>query len=271
MSLGLRFVGYDEGNQTLGLYHTDQPGPRWQISLAELPLARDLQRLGPDRALVGFDRGWFEVEISTGAVLSTVDRWKDVTSVRRLDNGETLVTGLNLAGLSGIVVLTVAPDGAVTRIARRDGDYVRMLRPTASGTYLLCVNDHILETRTDLSALRRLEAPGFRHAWLTHRYPDGSTLVAGGYGGFFARFDPEGTLTTTFGAAGQTPGEVAPNFWAAFQVLDDGRIAAANWQGHGPGNGAKGRQLVVFSPEGQVLDSWSDPGRISSLQGLLVV
>ena len=67
------------------------------------------------------------------------------------------------------------------------------------------------------------------------------------------------------------PDEVSPFFYATFQVLDDGRVMVANWQGHGPENGHKGRQLLEFSAAGKLLNSWSDPHKISSLQGILIL
>jgi hypothetical protein len=55
-----------------------------------------------------------------------------------------------------------------------------------------------------------------------------------------------------------------------FEPLPDGGFLVANWQGHGPDNGAKGRQLIHFGPDGRYLDSCSLPG-VSSLQGILVL
>ena len=99
----------------------------------------------------------------------------------------------------------------------------------------------------------------------------GSTLTSGGYGPFMARFDKTGALTSTFGGSGEVPPEVSPNFYASFELLPDGGVLVANWQGHGEGNGEKGRQLVEFDAQGEYRDSWSDPARISSLQGILLV
>ncbi len=271
MTLHRQFLGYDEGKQTLGYYDTDQPGEGWTIDLAPLPQPRDLQRLGPEKALAGFDRGYFEVEISTGKVVKVLDRWKGVTSVHRNPDGSTLVTGVNLEGQIGVVVLTLDPKDTVVSIARREGTYVRLMRLTPAGTYLLCTDDHILETRVDLTEIRKLVAPGFRHAWMPHRFADGTTLVSGGYGAFMARFDALGKLVQTFGGVGTVPEEVAPFFYATFQVMEDGVIVAANWQDHGPGNGHKGRQLVEFTADGTYRGGWSDPVRISSLQGILVL
>jgi len=268
---GHRFLGYDEGHQQLGLFDTGRPGGGWTLSLAELPLARDLQRTSAQRALVGFDRGYFEVDLTTGQPTKVVDRWTGVTSVRRQSDGTTLVTGIDLEGGRGITVLTLNGYDAVVRVARREGTYVRLLRTTPEGTWLLGADDHFLETDTDLKEIRRLAAPGFRHAWMAHRFDDGTTLVSGGYGPFLALFDREGTLTKTFGGRDRVPAEVSPNFYASFEILSDGGILVANWQGHGAANGAKGRQLVEFSPDGTLRGSWSDAERISSLQGILVL
>jgi len=271
LSPSRRFIGYDEGRQTLGWYDTARPDEGWTLSLADLPQPRDLQRQGPDRLLACFDRGFFEVEIATGRVLSVTDRWTGVTSVRRRPDGGTLVTGVNLEGREGVTVLTLSPAGEVVSAAVRPGTYVRLLRTTPQGTYLLCCDDHILETGPDLAEVRRLAAPGFRHAWMSHRFTDGSTLVSGGYGAFLARFDAAGRLTETLGGAGTVPAEVVPHFYAMFEVLDDGSILAANWQGHGPDNGTKGRQLVHLAADGRFRGAWSNPARISSLQGLLLL
>jgi hypothetical protein len=273
-----RFLGIDEGRARLSLYDTAEGGPSsaplWTRELADYPLCRDLQRLGPDLALVGFDRGFFELEISSGRITRLSAPWKNVTAARRLDDGTTLVTGLDLDGGSGVTVLSLDPELRVAHVARREGDYVRLMRPAgtgASGSYLLCTNDHILETTTELAPIRKLAAPGFLHAWKAERLADGSTLVSAGYGAFMAHFDAAGALAQTFGGKGDVPPEIEPNFYATFQVLDDGRLLVANWEGHGPGNGRKGRQLLEFSPAGEFIGSWSDPERISSLQGILVL
>jgi hypothetical protein len=265
-----RFLAIDEGRQMLFLIDTDQPQPAWSLDLKELPLARSMQRLGADRALVGFDRGFFELDMTTGKVLRVVDRWSHVTSVWR-EGEATLVTGTELEGIPGVVVLRVDGEGRVFGHASRPGDYVRLMQPGDHGTYLLCTNDHILETSSDLQGLRRFAAEGFLHAWKAERLPDGSTLVSAGYGAFMARFSADGSLAGTFGRAQDLPPEIAPFFYATFQLRADGRLLVANWQGHGPDQGAKGRQLVEFTAEGRFHGSWSAPDVISSLQGLLLL
>ena len=271
MTLNHTLLAIDEGRQRISLIDTTRSGAIWTRELADFPLARDMQRLDDDRVLIGFERGFFELRIGTGEVLAACERWSDVTSACRLDDGTTLVTGYNLDGTEGINVLTLDRHNALVRSARRDGDYVRLMRRTAEGGYLLCMNDHILETDGALNEVRQLRAPGFVHAWKAERCADGTTLVSAGYGGFMARFDAQGELQSTFGGEQEVPAGVAPFFYATFQQLDDGRLLVANWQGHGPDNGKKGQQLLEFDGAGRLRGSWSSPEEISSLQGILIL
>lgn len=271
MTLKHRFLGIDEGKQRLWLIDTTQPDYGWSLDLADYPLARDMHRLDDTTVLVGYDRGFFEIDITTGKVLRAKDGWTEVTGVSRLRDGSTLVAGFNLDGLGGVNVVTLDPALNVVNTARRDGDYVRLMRTTPAGTYLLCTNDHVLETTPDLVPVRTLRAEGFLHAWMAQRQKDGTTLVSAGYGAFMAVFGADGQLLRTFGGPSQMPDDVAPFFYACFQVLANGNLLVANWQGHGPDNGHKGRQLLEFSPAGELLGTWSDAQRLSSLQGLLVL
>jgi hypothetical protein len=266
-----RLLGIDEGRQQLSLIDTTQAGAAWTIDLADYPLARDMQRLDPERVLVGYDKGFFVLEIATGAVLGNCARWTDVTAVTRRDDGFTLVTGFNLDGNGGINVLTLDQDLNLVHTAFREGDYVRLMRATPEGNYLLCMNDHILETTPMLRSVRRFAAPGFEHAWKAERRGDGTTLVSAGYGAFMALFDANGELVKTFGGAEEVPAEVAPFFYASFVQLPEERLLVANWQGHGPDNGDKGCQLLEFDRDGVLAGTWSGGAWISSLQGILVL
>ncbi len=243
----------------------------WTLDLSDYPLARDLQRLDRHRVLVGFDRGFFELEIETGRVLAMCDRWTEVTSAHRRADGSTLVTGFNLDGSGGVNVLTLDAAARLSGVARRDGDYVRLMRVTPDGSYLLCTNDHILETTPELTAIRRFAVDGLEHAWKAERLQDGTTLVSAGYGAFLVLFDRAGNVLRRFGAAAQVSARVAPFFYATFQHLANGHLLVANWQGHGADNGHKGQQLLEFDTSARVIGTWSSPERISSLQGILPV
>lgn len=271
MTITRRLLAIDEGRQQLSLVDTATDTFIWTLDLREYPLARDLHRLDDRRALVGYDRGFFELEIDSGRILDNCARWQDVTAVHRRPDGHTLVAGYNLDGSGGINVLTLDPERKLVHTARRDGDYVRLMRVTPTGTFLLCCNDHILETTQELQEIRRFAAPGFEHAWKAERADDGSTLVSAGYGAFMALFDEGGALVQRFGGAAELPPRIAPFFYATFQHIPGGGLLVANWQGHGPDNGHKGAQLLEFDAERRLVATWSAPGRISSLQGILTV
>ena len=266
-----RLLGIDEGRQHMSLIDTAAAAPLWVIDLEAYPLARDMQQLDAQRVLVGYERGFFELETGTGRILADCARWSGVTAVTRRADGCTLVTGFDLDGQGGINVLTLDRDLNLVHSAHREGDYVRLMRTTAQGSYLLCMNDHILETTPELVELKRFAAPGFEHAWKAERLDDGSTLVSAGYGAFMARFDADGQPVARFGGAADAAPEVAPFFYASFAQLPEGRLLVANWQGHGPDNGAKGRQLLEFDSAARLTGSWTGGAWISSLQGILVL
>jgi hypothetical protein len=264
-----RLLTIDEGHQRMWLVDTSTDTFHWQVDLGDFPLARDMQRLDAQRALVGYDHGFFELDIESGRVLKSCARWTEVTSVHRRADGCTLVTGYNLDGTKGVNVLTLDTDLQIIDIARRDGDYVRLMRPTPENTYLLCTNDHIVETSLQLVEIRRFAVPGFAHAWKADRLAEGRTLVSAGYGTFMALFDSAGNCIKRFGTPDQVPVGVEPYFYATFHQLENGNLLVANWQGHGPDNGSKGEQLLEFNAAHQLIGTWSSPDRISSLQGIL--
>lgn len=266
-----RLLAIDEGRQQMWLIDTGSDTFHWRIDLADFPLARDMQRLDAQRVLLGYDRGFFELDIESGRILKSCARWTNVTAVHRRNDGCTLVTGFDLDGTGGVNVLTLDADQQIVDIARRDGDYVRLMRTTPDHTYLLCTNDHIVETSPQLLEIRRFSTPGFEHAWKAERLADGRTLVSAGYGAFMALFDATGDCIERFGAADRMPAGVDPFFYATFHQLDNGNLLVANWQGHGPDNGHKGAQLLEFDAARQLVGVWSAPDRISSLQGILPV
>lgn len=109
------------------------------------------------------------------------------------------------------------------------------------------------------------------HAWKSLRLPNGNLIVTAGYGAFVVELDPSGKIVRKFGSKDQMPEKVRPFFYAMFQLLPTGNLVLANWQGHGPGSGQSGVQLLEFNAEGDIVWSWSKAELISSLQGVLVL
>jgi hypothetical protein len=264
------FLAIDEG---LGhLLHVDESNPsrNWIVPIPH-PQARDMQLIGDGRVLIGHHHGWCEYDIAGGTLLDDFADYEGVTAVRRQADGSTLVAGVDVAGSSGVVVLRL--DAGRREIGRTvyAGDYVRLIRQTEQGTYLMSCNDRIREASPDGEFLRDHVVDGFYHAWKALRLSNGHLIVSAGYGAFMVELDAAGSIVRKFGGREQVPAAVNPFFYAMFQLLANGHIVLANWQGHGPGFGGSGVQLLEFDTAGAIVWSWSDPTRISSLQGLLVL
>jgi hypothetical protein len=136
--------------------------------------------------------------------------------------------------------------------------------------------------------IRDIPVAGFQHAWMALRLPNGDTLMSSGYGtskpqarvssaipeggtAFMVEVDASGGVVRRFGAADQVPAGIHPYFYAMFQLLPNGDVVVGNWQGHGPGHGGAGAQLIEFDPQGAIVWQWSDKYFVSSLQNVLVL
>lgn len=269
-SIRREFIAIDEG--LVRLIHVDEHNPsRDWVSPIPHPQARDMQLIGGGRLLVGHHHGWCEFDIATGTLMDDFTPYEGVTAVRRQPDGRTLVSGVDIAGSKGVVVLELAEDRSEIGRVVYEGDYVRLIRQTEQGTYLMSCNDRIREAHPDGRCLRDYPVDGFYHAWKSLRLTNGNLLVSAGYGAFMVELDADGNIVRKFGAKDQVPEAVNPFFYAMFQLLPNDHVVLANWQGHGEGFGESGVQLLEFDPCGELVWTWSDSSRISSLQGLLVL
>jgi hypothetical protein len=132
-------------------------------------------------------------------------------------------------------------------------------------------NDRIREGSRDGKYLLEFPVNGFYHAWKSLRLPNGNLIVTAGYGAFVVELDAAGKILRKFGGKESVPEKVRPFFYAMFQLLPNGNVVLANWQGHGPGFGRSGVQLLEFNLAGEIVWTWSKPDLISSLQGVLVL
>jgi hypothetical protein len=265
-----RFICIDEGHATL--LHIDErdQSKNWIMPIGQ-PAARDMQLVGGNRILIGHHHGYSEFDITQGRVVKEFAALEGVTAARRQANGHTILAGVNLAGSPGVVVLELDAQDREVHRAIFPGDYVRLIRQTDAGTYLMSCNTMIREGSREGTYLREFPVAGFYHAWKAVRLPNGNLLVSAGYGAFLVELDPAGNVVRKFGGKEQVAESVRPFFYAMFQWLPNGHIVLANWQGHGPGFGRSGVQLLEFSPAGEIVWQWSKAELISSLQGVLVL
>jgi hypothetical protein len=264
------FIAIDEGHATLLHIHERDQSKNWIVPIGQ-PQSRDMQLVGGSKILIGHHHGYTEFDITLGRVVKEFAALEGVTAARRQVNGHTIIAGVNIAGITGVVVLELDANDQEVHRAIFSGDYVRLIRQTAQGTYLMSCNDRIREGSRDGKYLHEFPVEGFYHAWKSLRLQNGGLLVTAGYGGFVVELDPAGKIVRKFGGKEQVPVEVNPFFYAMFQLLPNGHVVLANWQGHGPGFGQSGIQLLEFNTEGGIVWQWSKADLISSLQGVLVL
>jgi hypothetical protein len=279
------FVAIDEGITQLLRVNENDPSKNWIVKVAPAAPAgvtrsprfnaapRDMQLVGNNRILISHDAGFSEFDLATGKVVKEINAYKGIATARRLPNGDTLIAGVNLDGSTGVVVLEIDDANTIKNKTVFPGDYVRLIRETAQGTWLIMNNTMIREGDRTGKILHEWPVAGFQHAWKALRLPNGHILSSAGYGAFFVELDADGKELRRFAQKETMPKEMHANFYAMFQLLPNGHIVVANWQNHGAGHGTEGIQMVEFDPAEptKLLWQWSEAPIISSLQGVLVL
>jgi hypothetical protein len=263
-----RLLLRDEGLSQLSYVDMGNPGSNWYTPV---PAGRDLQLIGRGKVLIGTGTGYEEREIASGKKVFELTSYPGTITARRLRNGNTMLVGLNWQGKQGIVLVEVDVKGNIQRTIAYPGfTYVRLVRETPSGTFLLTANDVVFEGNAagEITWKAKLTGPEKTNAWQASRVANGQTVVSTGYGGNIQIFGTDGNKVATIVG----PADVKPKFYAGHQVLSNGNIVVTNWQGHGPKFGSIGLQLLEYTPAGKLVWSWKqDPEKYSSLQGVLVL
>ncbi len=266
------FIAIDEGLNKIFRIDENRSStePVWHMGTGRTQV-RDMQLIGGNRLLVSHNRGYSEIDLGTGEILVAVERFLGVTSARRQADGSTLIAGVNLPNLPGVSLLELDAAHVTRRQVRYPGDYVRLIRQTPAHTLLMMCDTRIREADYLGNYLQELPVDGFAHTWKAVPLADGRILASAGYGAFMAELDAAGRVLRKFGGRADVPAALNPYFYATFQLLANGHVVLANWQGHGPGHGESGVQLFELDAGARVVWQWSHPAFISSLQGVLVL
>jgi hypothetical protein len=263
-----RLLLRDEGIPQLAYIDLQNPAACWYTAI---PAGRDVQLVGKGRVLVGTGNGYEEYELATGKKVHELNTYPGTLVARRLRNGNTLLTGVNWQQKQGIVLVELNADGAIQQLINYPGfDYVRLVRETASGHFLVTANNVLFEGNRDGTIVWKAVIGDAQktHAWQALRLKNGQTVVSTGYGKDLEFFSADGKRIDTITG----PPAVNPNFFAGFQVLANGNYVVANWQGHGPGHGGSGIQVLEYSPAGKLVWTWQqDANKISSLHAAIVL
>lgn len=259
----------DEGLSKLSFIDLANPAKDWFVSV---PVGRDIQLVGNGRVLIGTSDGYEERDIATGNKVFELTKFKGTQTARRLKNGNTLLAGTNWQQKQGIVLVEVNSNGDIQQTRVFPGfTYVRCIRETVKGTLLVTADDLVFESNANNEIIWRAKVAGppvKPHVWQAVRLGNGQTIASTGYAKNFQVYDAQGNQVQTITG----PDEVNPNFFAGFQVLKNGNFVVTNWQGHGPGFGNSGSQILEYDPSGKLVWSWKqDAARFSSLQGIIVL
>jgi hypothetical protein len=263
-----RMLIRDEGKSTLHYVNLGNPSENWVTKTTGW--ARGMQLVGGDVVLGGREDGYEEYDLKTGTVLKQVKNFGNTQSAYRMENGETMLAQ------SGTTLSFLEPKTDVVKhkISYAGYGYIRMVRPTPQGTFLLPADNHLAEGDIDGKILWSIQQPGWGHIWEALRLPDQSIVLGTAFGASLDFLDPVTHLVVKqFGTKQMMDADtIKPNFFAEFQLLPNGNFITSNWQGHGGGNGGSGLQIVEFDPTGKVVWTYKqDPVEYSSIQGVMVL
>jgi hypothetical protein len=264
------FLAIDEGKVNLLYINENDSSKNWVKPITKKS-PRDMQLIGKNLLLIGHDAGYVEVDIATGKAVKDVSAFKNVTSARRLANGNTLIAGMGIDGTKSVFVIELDGKDAVVRKQLYKMDYVRLIRQTAQGTYMMACDMNIVEAAADGKIISEFPIDAFSHMWKAVKLPNGNILGSGGFGAYIVEIDSKGKVVRNIGGIKSVPEKVNTHFYATFQLLANGNIVVANWQGHGDGHGDSGVQLLEYDAAGKIVWSWSKADMISSLQGILIL
>jgi len=257
----------DEGNSALHYVDLETPAKSWHQAV---PVGRDLQLVGGRLLLIGTENGYEERKLDDGTLVKSVADFPGTVSAHRLHNGNTLLSGVAFQGGQGINLVEVTPQGTVAKTISYAGDYVRLIRESKGGHYLVTAENRVFEGDADGNVVWEVTVQGhpMPHAWEALRLASGDVLIAGGYAASLEIFGADEQLKQTI-----TGGDGAmPFFFADVQVMPGGSYVVANWQGHGVGLGDKGLQVLEYDTAGKLIWFWKqDASFVSSLQHLIVL
>lgn len=263
-----RLLLRDEGLSQLSYVDLANPTANWYVPV---PAGRDMQLVGDGRVLIGTGNGYEERDIVTGKKLFELTSFPGTIAARRLRNGNTLLTGAKWQGKKGIVLVQIDSSGKIKSIINyADFDYVRLVRETISGNFLITSDNIVFEGNSVGAILWKANITGVAkpHAWQALRLANGQTVVSTGYSKNLQIFSSAQKLIDSISG----PAEVHPEFYSGFQILDNGNYVVANWQGHGPKFGATGTQILEYTPAGKLAWKWQqDAAKFSSIQGVIVL
>jgi hypothetical protein len=272
-----RMLLRDEGDPHVVLLDFGKSDPVVWKTVVSSPWARGLQLIGNRQVMGSHPDGYEVFDLDTGHFVKRVTGFTLTQSAYRTVDGETMLAhgGASLEFLD-------KDDKSVRQISYPGHGYVRVARPTRLGTFLVPSDTSMFEGDAHGTVIWKASGgcitPICPTYWSQVYEPrlmaDGHVLLSTFFGASLDVIDrTTGKVTKQFGTKTMPDADVIkPNAFAGFQILPNGNIIAANWQGHGLGNGTSGIQVIEFDGAGNVVWTYKqDPLVFSSIQDVLVI
>lgn len=255
---------YDDDGK-LWYVNNKEPSRNWSVSSGT---GRDLQLVGGGRVMLGKSNGWDEYQLSDGKALGGQHGFSGTQSAHRLADGTTMLASV---ASNSIVLKMVGADGQVARSITYPGyGYVRLVRPTAKGTFLVTADTQVFEGDAQGKVLTTWTIPGKgQHVWKALRLESGSTVIATGYNATLMVYGPDQMLLKTIGGKVPELSAVDAHFFADFHVRPNGNYFVVNSQADS--NNANSVQLLEFDPAGKLVWQQKQPATVRSLEEAIIL
>ncbi len=259
-------IVYDDSTSGRLLYlNSANPALNWSSNSGA---GRDVQLVGGGRVMLGKSDGWDEYRVSDGVKVGGQHGFAGTDDTCRLADGNTL-----LASVSGnnILLKIVNAAGQVqTTITYPGFAYVRMVRPTATGTYMVTADSVVFEGNAQGKVVWQVTPAGGKHVWKAMRLANGNTAISTGYGATIVIYDNAGTLVKTIGGAAQpNAAQIAPWFYTDFQVLSNGSFFVVNSQADRTMDNSV--QLLEYDASGALVWQQKQPVGVRTLEEGIVM
>lgn len=251
-----RFVALD---YMKGLLHyVDEYNQDANWSVPSGGMLQDMQLAGNGRLIVSLNDGWSFRKLSEGSECGQIKTdVSGISSLRLLPFGKVFA-GVNAK--EGIELVEFDECGNVLRhFDFHDFRDLRQLRQTPQGSWLVTHHDGAIEVLLEdrPRILRQFTMPSVKYAYQALRKPDGNYLLSGGYSLSTFELTPEGKCIRRFSAL--QPEGMVSYYYSGFQLLDNGHLVQANWNGHNDADYHEGLKLFEFDPSGNEVWSWTAP------------
>jgi hypothetical protein len=259
----------DEGNQKVHYVDMNDNSKTWSISIG----SRDMQLIGDGKVLLHTGTDFQEYDLTTHLQVKKVTTAGTVQTVFRTNTSGNTYVGvdgaqLKIVDVSGNVKKTINISSITTSI--------RLIRPTLNNTFLVggggSTATNLCEFDSTGKKIWEVNVGG--EPYQAVRLANGNTVVSNGYGAQIAIVNSKAEIIRKFPVDPKVASlsTYNPNFFAGLQVLKNGNIIVANWQGHGTGYGNSGAQLLEFDSTGVLVSYWKQTASlVSSLHGVIVM